>query len=415
MYRWENIVDTKFEEETRIGIYQNSQSLQDIEAFVQQLYINILGREADAGGQNNWVDRLYTGVLSGENVARGFIFSPEFINQNTTNEEYVTVLYKAFFDKDVPDERGFARWTGDLEDGLSRLEVLRGFTGSPQFANLSASYGIRAESKFGAVETGDILIGDESDSSVVRADGGNSILKEGTGAVDDYVSNNKDLVGNVYRLYEGALAREPDSRGFLNWYNGLVRGQEGTGGVSLQQAANAFVSGAEFQKTYGTLDNGEFVSQLYRNVLDREADERGLERWTGDLEDGVSRAQVLLGFTQGREFRGATNPDLDQWMKDVKPEWNDVFEGGAGDDTMNAGLGSDTFVFRNGQGGSDTIYDFEPWDVLQLSGFGFETGTDAIQNMSQVGSSVVFSRGEQTITFVNTSMADMERVRYNVS
>jgi hypothetical protein len=415
VYRWENIVDTKFDVPTRIGEYQNIQSLDQIEDFVQQLYVNILGREADPGGRNNWVDRLHTGVLSGADVARGFIFSPEFLNQGTTNGEYVTVLYKAFFGKDVPDDRGFARWTGDLEDGLSRDQVLRGFTGSPQFSALSSSFGIRAESKFGAVESGELLIGDESDSSVLRADGGNSILKEGLDAIDDNISNNKELTGNVYRLYEGTLGRSPDSKGFENWYDGLVRGQDGTGGVTLQQAANAFVNSAEFQNNYGTLTDAEFVTQLYLNVLDRAPDDRGLDRWTGDLADGVSRAQVVLGFTQGGEFRTTTNPELSQWMQDVRPEWNDVLEGGAGDDQMNGGIGSDVFVFRNGQGGSDTIYDFEPWDRLQLSGFGFNSAADARARMTQNGSSVIFDHSGQTITFLNTAMADMNRVGYNVS
>ncbi|MEO1554850.1 MAG: DUF4214 domain-containing protein, partial [Pseudomonadota bacterium] len=413
IYRWENIVDTQVGE-TRIAAYQNSQSLHQIEDFVERLYSTILGRDADPGGRNNWVDRLHTGVLSGADVARGFIFSPEFLGRGTTNEEYVTVLYQAFFDR-APDPRGFERWTGDLENGLSRDEVLRGFTGSPQFSGLSSSFGIRAESKFGAVESGDLLIGDLADSSVLRADAGNSTLKDGPDAVDDVVSNGKELTGQVFRLYGGTLGREPDSTGFTSWYNGLVRGQEGTGGVTLLQAANAFVNSAEFQQTYGTLTDAEFVRQLYLNVLDREPDPRGLERWTGDLANGVSRAEVVLGFTQGAEFRADTNPKLDQWMQDVRPEWNDVFEGGAGDDTMNAGVGSDVFVFRNGQGGSDVIHGFEPWDRLQLSGFGFRSGADARAHMTQNGSSVVFDHAGQTITFLNTSLAEMGRVSYNVS
>ncbi|MCJ7874840.1 DUF4214 domain-containing protein [Phaeobacter sp. J2-8] len=414
VYRWENIVDTQVGE-TRIAEYQNSQSLHEIQAFVEQMYDTILGRDPDANGLNNWTDRLYTGVRSGADVARGFIFSPEFLARGLTNEEYVEVLYEAFFGR-KPDAQGFARWTGDLDNGLSRDQVLQGFTGSPQFANLSSSYGIRAESKSGAADDSDVLIGDLTDSSVLRGGDSNQILKEGTAAVDALVSNGKELTGQVYRLYGGTLGREPDATGFTNWYDGLVRGQNGTGGVTLLQAANAFVNSAEFQLKYGTLDNAAFVTQLYRNVLGREPDATGLANWTGRLESQeMTRAQVVLGFAQAGEFRTATNPLLDQWMYDVRPEWNDVLEGGAGDDQMNGRVGSDTFVFRNGQGGSDVIHGFEPWDRVQLSGFGFNTAADAMAHMTQVGGAVVFDHAGQVITFRNTSMADMQRVGFNVS
>lgn len=414
IYRWENIVDTKVGE-TRIGEYQNSQSLNQIQDFVKGLYSTILGRDPDPFGENNWTDRLYTGVLSGADVARGFIFSAEFIGRGTTNEEYVEVLYEAFFGRS-PDARGFARWTGELDAGVSRDQVLRGFTGSPQFNALASSFGIRAESKFGEVQAGEVLIGDMDDSSVLRADGGDNILKEGSAAVTAVTANNKEITGQVYRLYGGMLDREPDATGFSNWYAGLVRGQEGTGGVNVLQVANAFVNSAEFQLKYGTLDDAKFVTQLYRNVLDREPDTMGLNNWTKRLADGeMTRAEVALGFVQGSEFRAATNPELDQWMRDVRPEWNDVLEGGAGDDLMNARVGSDVFVFRQGQGGSDVIHGFEPWDRLQLSGFGFDDGADAMEHMTQVGRSVVFDHAGQNITFHNTSMADMRRVGYNVS
>ena len=413
IYRWENIVDTPVTD-GRIAEYQQIQSLHEIQAFVDRLYDTVLGRDADPNGRNNWIDRLHTGVLSGADVARGFVFSPEFTGRGTSNEEFVTVLYEAFFDR-APDQRGFERWTGDLESGLSRLEVLQGFTGSPQFANLSASFGIRAEARFGDSSDAAELVGDPTESSTLRGGAGDSILRDTTGPVSSVTPNGEAFTGQVFRLYGATLGREPDSTGFLNWYQGLVRGQEGTGGVTLSQAAGAFVNSAEFQKTYGDLDNTDFVTLLYRNVLDRAPDQRGLDRWVGELDSGTSRAEVVLGFSQSGEFRSRTTPDLDEWMRTVRPEWNDVIEGGAGDDTMNGGIGGDTFVFRNGQGGSDVIHGFEPWDQVQLSGFGFRTPAQAIADMRAEGTAVIFERNGQTITFRDTSMADMQRVKYNLS
>ena len=71
----------------------------------------------------------------------GFIFSQEFISKNSTNEEYLTILYKAFFDRD-PDLAGLDLWIAELNGGTDRSQVLDGFLGSQEFIVLSESFGI---------------------------------------------------------------------------------------------------------------------------------------------------------------------------------------------------------------------------------------------------------------------------------
>ena len=72
VFRFENQFDVT-SDDYRTGAYQGAQSLHDIRAFVERFYEIILGRDADPSGSNNWTDRLYTGVRSGADVARGFI------------------------------------------------------------------------------------------------------------------------------------------------------------------------------------------------------------------------------------------------------------------------------------------------------------------------------------------------------
>jgi hypothetical protein len=48
----------------------------------------------------------------------------------------------------------------------------------------------------------------------------------------------------------------------------------------------------------GSLDDTAFVQQLYRNVLDREGEARGVEAWKGELQGGMSRAD----FPQLKSF-----------------------------------------------------------------------------------------------------------------
>lgn len=73
-----------------------------------------------------WTDRLYSGVKTGADVARSFIFSPEFGARKTTNEEFAETLYTAFFNR-AADAGGFKIWTDQLNGGQSRATVLDGF------------------------------------------------------------------------------------------------------------------------------------------------------------------------------------------------------------------------------------------------------------------------------------------------
>ena len=87
------------------------------------------------------------GVLTGSDVAYGFIYSDEFQAKNTSNEEYLTILYAAFFDR-LPDPLGWEGWLGLLQSqGMeARTTVLDGFLGSEEFIDLCWAYGIRPTS-----------------------------------------------------------------------------------------------------------------------------------------------------------------------------------------------------------------------------------------------------------------------------
>lgn len=410
VYRFENIVDV-VADSYRTAAYQGDQSLHNIQDFVDRFYTTILGRDADAGGRNGWTDVLFAGVQSGADVARGFINSGEFINQGNSNTEYVNVLYTAFFDR-AADAGGFNAWMTLLEDGVDRADVLDGFIGSREFSNLATEFGIKAQTQYGVVDNSAVIVGDNSiDSSVLRGGVGDNIIYDaGTSVTDGSDKTTVPVSGQVFRMYEAALARNPDAAGFLGWMGALS-----STNLELVTLANQFILSAEFNNTYGALDDAGFIELLYQNVLGRGSDAGGLAAWLDFLGDGASRAQVVVGFSESGEFVRNTNAKLDTFMATAEGKWNDIIEGGAGNDTMNGGIGSDTFVFRNGQGGNDTIHAFEPWDKLQLSGFGFNDESNALARMQQTGADVLFSHSGQQITFVNTTMAEMQRVKMNLS
>jgi len=114
-----------------------------VEDFVKRFYSVVLGREADAGGLADWVNRLNTKVSTGADIATGFVFSDEFDEASKDDVTFLNVLYKAFFNRDA-DEDGLNSWLEKLEQGKSRLDVLNGFLHSDEFVNLCDAYGILA-------------------------------------------------------------------------------------------------------------------------------------------------------------------------------------------------------------------------------------------------------------------------------
>lgn len=104
--------------------------------------------------------------------------------------------------------------------------------------------------------------------------------------------------GQGYRLYLAALNRSPDLAGLGFWISAL------DGGVTLDTVAQGFIGSSEFRNNYGTLDNTQFVTQLYSNVLHRLPDAQGLAWHVNNLETGYSRAYVLAFFSESPENQG---------------------------------------------------------------------------------------------------------------
>jgi uncharacterized delta-60 repeat protein len=106
------------------------------------------------------------------------------------------------------------------------------------------------------------------------------------------------FVAPVVRLYFATFLRVPDYAG-LAFNAGLVR----SGAITPVQLADFFAASPEFQATYGSLNDTQFVTLLYSNVLGRVPDPAGLAGWLALLQSGYSRGQVLIGFSDSVEYQ----------------------------------------------------------------------------------------------------------------
>ena len=104
-----------------------------------------------------------------------------------------------------------------------------------------------------------------------------------------FVTEVNDVEAQVFRLYGATLGRSPDTLGLKNWAD-AIRGNS----LTLFNAVDGFTSSAEFQMKYGALDDVGFVRQIYRNVLDREGEQSGVDAWIGGIKE-TTPAKVLEG------------------------------------------------------------------------------------------------------------------------
>ncbi|HUR89811.1 MAG TPA: DUF4214 domain-containing protein [Ramlibacter sp.] len=163
-----------------------------------------------------------------------------------------------------------------------------------------------------------------------------------------------NTVAIVYRLFEAALGRIPDAWS-LGYQVALL-----DAGLDTEGLAQVYAASPEFVQRYGALSNTAFVTQLYENVLHREPDVAGLAYHVGRLDAGVSRADVLLGFSESPENIAATAAVTDGIVYvpmvvgtnaadsfTVTPEHTD-YEGGAGVDIASLPGPHDSYLISAG-------------------------------------------------------------------
>jgi hypothetical protein len=111
-------------------------------------------------------------------------------------------------------------------------------------------------------------------------------------------------IAPVARLYFAYFLRVPDYGGLQYWI-GQYRS-----GSSLSAISQAFAGSPEFVSRYGALNNSQFVALVYANVLGRAPDSAGLAYWTGQLNAGMTRGDMMIAFSESAEYRNVINNEV---------------------------------------------------------------------------------------------------------
>jgi Domain of unknown function (DUF4214) len=112
-------------------------------------------------------------------------------------------------------------------------------------------------------------------------------------------------IAPIVRLYFAYFLRIPDYEGLQYWIN------QYTNGAPLALISEAFADSQEFQQRYGSLNDGDFVTLLYQNVLGRSPDAGGYAYWVGQLNSGLqTRGRVMLGFSDSQEYKALIRSEI---------------------------------------------------------------------------------------------------------
>ena len=115
-----------------------------------------------------------------------------------------------------------------------------------------------------------------------------------------------DEAQSIALLFEASFGRQANFVGLNFWVDSLELGD------SLVEISQEFIDSPEFTAVSGNpnaLSDGAFVDALSINVLGRLLAQGGFDFWTGRLDDGASRAQVLLAFATIEE-NAAQSPNV---------------------------------------------------------------------------------------------------------
>lgn len=105
-----------------------------ITSWLSSLYNDILNRKPDADGIKYWEGELHSSRQTPTAVISFFLTSPELAQRNLSDEDFLVILYRVFFDRE-PDADGLKYWLNQLKK-TSREKVIDGFIYSKEWKDM---------------------------------------------------------------------------------------------------------------------------------------------------------------------------------------------------------------------------------------------------------------------------------------
>jgi hypothetical protein len=223
---------------------------------VGQLYVDLLGRRADAGGLNGFASQIFQGAATRQQIAAALINSPEG-QTHALNGLYQRLLGRAIDSSGLQSGLAFLAAGGKME----QIEAV--ILGSAEYF---ARKGGGSNSGFLAALYQDVL-GRAIDPSGAKTFG--QQLAAGVPAATVAAQVLQSLESNIHEvqgLYQQLLGRAADPGG-LNGFVGDLQA-----GASNEDVASIIAGSAEYAGRHGGNLNAAFTNQVFEDLLGRPMD-----------------------------------------------------------------------------------------------------------------------------------------------
>ncbi|MBQ7274156.1 MAG: DUF4214 domain-containing protein [Clostridiales bacterium] len=121
------------------GLTPEQRRALSIDAFVENMYIDVLGRNFDSEGRASFIAALNGNEMTGSDVVRAMFNSEEYAARNQTDEEFIATLCQVMAHR-APTDAEIATWTTALASGTTRAQVVDTFLATEEFANVCAFF-----------------------------------------------------------------------------------------------------------------------------------------------------------------------------------------------------------------------------------------------------------------------------------
>lgn len=290
---------------------------------IQQLYIALFGRPADAAGQSYWGNILATDPNAIPTIAATFAQSLEFAANygGMPNTGVISAFYQNLFGH-PPDATQLNQWSTQLGQGANIGTVVTGIINSAAAAdaavmnnkviaatNFTAVLDTPAENNAYATALGR----DTAQDYLAYVDDANSVTVATTPFSLNLVTS--DIVAGtgwsmparvahqVQELYVAYFARAADRGGFDYW-TALLDGDPANARLPL--ISGGFAASGEYKAEYSQATNAEKVNAVYENLFSREAEAAGRDFWVRALDAG----QMTIDNAVTMIAAGAQGSDL---------------------------------------------------------------------------------------------------------
>jgi len=86
-----------------------------LKAFTSRFYSLVFQRDSDDEGMNFWFEKLKNNETTPQKMAEFFFFSNEMKNRSVSNENFIKIAYRVFFDREA-DNEGLSFWKSKMDE-----------------------------------------------------------------------------------------------------------------------------------------------------------------------------------------------------------------------------------------------------------------------------------------------------------